>query len=91
MIGPRFFVTTSPRALGHDLLPMNLCQKAKRLGIWNPLDIDFSQGREDWRRKRFARIEKARNSSVDEIERAALGPELPGDDLVNETPSTAVS
>jgi ribonucleoside-diphosphate reductase beta chain len=28
---------------------MRLWQKAKRLGIWNPAEIDFSQDRVDWR------------------------------------------
>ena len=31
-------------------LPYNLYQKAKRAGIWNPVDIDFSQDREDWKK-----------------------------------------
>lgn len=30
--------------------PWRLFEKAKRLGIWNPSDIDFRQDREDWRR-----------------------------------------
>ena len=29
---------------------MRLFEKAKRLGIWNPSDIDFSQDRADWLR-----------------------------------------
>jgi ribonucleoside-diphosphate reductase beta chain len=29
---------------------MRLYEKAKRLGIWNPSDIDFSQDRADWER-----------------------------------------
>ncbi len=28
--------------------PLRLYQKAKKLGIWNPADIDFSQDRKDW-------------------------------------------
>ncbi|MBD3107971.1 R2-like ligand-binding oxidase [Bacillus sp. AGMB 02131] len=31
-------------------LPYNLYQKAKRAGIWNPVDIDFSQDKEDWKK-----------------------------------------
>jgi ribonucleoside-diphosphate reductase beta chain len=27
---------------------MRLYEKAKRLGVWNPADLDFSQDREDW-------------------------------------------
>jgi len=41
------YVTTT-RALdrGHPML--RLYEKAKRLGIWNPSDIDLSQDRRDW-------------------------------------------
>lgn len=28
--------------------PLRLYQKAKKLGIWNPADIDFSQDKKDW-------------------------------------------
>lgn len=41
------FVTTS-RGLQRHTPPMRLFEKAKRLGIWNPSDIDFSQDRADW-------------------------------------------
>ncbi len=41
------FVTTSS-GLRRDMPPMRLYEKAKRLGIWNPSDIDFSQDRADW-------------------------------------------
>ncbi len=44
------FVTTSGRGLRHDILPMRLYQKAKRLGIWDPNSIDFSQDIQDWQR-----------------------------------------
>lgn len=40
--------STSPVGLRYDLFPMVLWDKAKRLGIWNPADIDFSQDRRDW-------------------------------------------
>lgn len=43
-------ITTSPRGINHNSLPYQLYQKAKRYGIWNPQDIDFSQDREDWMR-----------------------------------------
>ena len=36
------FVTTR-QGLRRDLLPMRLYEKAKRLGIWNPSEIDFSK------------------------------------------------
>ena len=41
------FATTT-RGLDRSLLPMRLYEKAKRLGIWNPSDIDFSKDRADW-------------------------------------------
>ncbi len=41
------FVTTS-RGLRRDTLPMRLFEKAKRLGVWNPSEIDFSQDIDDW-------------------------------------------
>lgn len=41
------FVTTT-RGLDRDLLPMRLYEKAKKLGIWNPSDIDFSRDKQDW-------------------------------------------
>ncbi len=44
------FATTSPRGLRHDILPMRLYHKAKRLGIWDPRSIDFTQDRADWLR-----------------------------------------
>ena len=40
--------STSPVGLRYDLFPMKLWDKAKRLGIWNPADIDFTQDRIDW-------------------------------------------
>jgi ribonucleoside-diphosphate reductase beta chain len=43
------FVTTS-RGLRRDAPPMRLYEKAKRLGIWNPSEIDFSQDVVDWQR-----------------------------------------
>jgi ribonucleoside-diphosphate reductase beta chain len=43
------FVTTT-RGLRRQSPPMRLFEKAKRLGIWNPSDIDFSQDKADWAR-----------------------------------------
>jgi ribonucleoside-diphosphate reductase beta chain len=31
-----------------DCYPLRLFQKAKRLGAWDPADVDFTQDREDW-------------------------------------------
>jgi ribonucleoside-diphosphate reductase beta chain len=39
---------TVERALDSDALPMRLYEKAKRLGVWNPSDIDFTRDRADW-------------------------------------------
>lgn len=44
------FHTTSSRGLRHDILPMRLYQKAKKLGVWDPQSIDFSQDILDWQR-----------------------------------------
>jgi ribonucleoside-diphosphate reductase beta chain len=41
------FATTT-RGLNRDLPPMRLYEKAKKLGIWNPSDIDFSKDKQDW-------------------------------------------
>ena len=41
------FVTTT-RGLRQDTLPYRLFQKAKKLGGWDPNDIDFSQDIVDW-------------------------------------------
>jgi ribonucleoside-diphosphate reductase beta chain len=41
------FATTT-RGLNRDLPPMRLYEKAKKLGIWNPSDIDFSKDKLDW-------------------------------------------
>jgi ribonucleoside-diphosphate reductase beta chain len=43
------FVTTT-RGLQRHAPPMRLFEKAKRFGIWNPSDIDFTQDKADWQR-----------------------------------------
>ncbi len=40
---------TTTRGLDRASLPMRLFEKAKRLGVWNPADIDLSRDRDDWR------------------------------------------
>lgn len=45
----RTLQSTSATGLRYDLLPMKLWEKAKRLGTWNPSDIDFTRDRADWR------------------------------------------
>ncbi len=44
------FATTSSKGLRQDILPMRLYHKAKKLGIWDPQSIDFSQDILDWQR-----------------------------------------
>lgn len=44
----RTFQSTSSTGLDYNLFPMKLWAKAKKLGIWDPVDIDFEQDREDW-------------------------------------------
>ena len=41
------FITTT-RGLQRDIPPMRLYEKAKKLGIWNPSDIPFTQDIPDW-------------------------------------------
>ena len=41
------FATTT-RGLDRNAPPMRLYEKAKKLGIWNPADIDLSKDRADW-------------------------------------------
>ncbi len=43
-------LTTSARGLRHDIFPMRLYHKAKKLGVWDPRDIDLRRDREDWRK-----------------------------------------
>jgi ribonucleoside-diphosphate reductase beta chain len=43
------FATTT-RGLQRDIPPMKLYEKAKKFGIWNPSEIDFSQDVEDWKK-----------------------------------------
>jgi ribonucleoside-diphosphate reductase beta chain len=49
LMSPHAFATTT-RGLRRDMPPMRLFEKAKRFGIWNPSDIDFSQDKADWAR-----------------------------------------
>lgn len=44
----RTFQTTSSRGLNYDTPPMRLWLKAKKLGVWDPMDIDFEQDKTDW-------------------------------------------
>ncbi|HKF77146.1 MAG TPA: R2-like ligand-binding oxidase [Candidatus Dormibacteraeota bacterium] len=42
------YATTSERGLRWDSVPMRLWQKAKRLGTWDPADIEFTTDCEQW-------------------------------------------
>jgi ribonucleoside-diphosphate reductase beta chain len=48
LTAPRESFTTNTRKLNYNSFPMRLWQKAKKFGIWNPSDIDFSQDIKDW-------------------------------------------
>lgn len=50
MNSPRQEFVTTTRGLRRDAPAMHLFEKAKRYGIWNPSDIDFSRDRDDWLR-----------------------------------------
>ncbi|NWF71236.1 MAG: R2-like ligand-binding oxidase [Chloroflexi bacterium] len=43
------FATTT-RGLRRESPPMRLFEKAKKFGIWNPSDIDFTQDKADWQK-----------------------------------------
>jgi ribonucleoside-diphosphate reductase beta chain len=45
----RVLQTTSEKRLNHSILPMRLYHKAKKFGIWDPRDIDFTQDQEGWK------------------------------------------
>ncbi|MGK4042582.1 hypothetical protein AB0Y20_09855 [Heyndrickxia oleronia] len=42
-------VTTSSEGLMENSYPYRLYQKAKKFGVWNPQNINFSQDKEDWK------------------------------------------
>jgi ribonucleoside-diphosphate reductase beta chain len=44
----RVYTTLTSHGLHHDTLPMRLYHKAKKLGTWDPRDIDLTQDRQDW-------------------------------------------
>ena len=53
------YATVSGKGLDWNSVPMRLFQKAKKLGTWDPQDLDFSSDRADW-------------ASFDDIERDFL-------------------
>ncbi len=46
----RRYHTTSPGGLDHGLPVMGLWHKGKKLGVWDPRDIDFTTDIADWKR-----------------------------------------
>ncbi|MGH2480267.1 MAG: R2-like ligand-binding oxidase [Ktedonobacteraceae bacterium] len=46
----RTYTTLTNRGLRHDTWPMRLYHKAKKLGTWDPRDIDLTQDLQDWQR-----------------------------------------
>lgn len=42
-------LTTSSEGLMENSYPYRLYQKAKKFGVWNPQNINFSQDKEDWK------------------------------------------
>jgi ribonucleoside-diphosphate reductase beta chain len=46
--GVRVLQTVTEQGIDHSILPMRLYHKAKKLGVWDPRDIDFERDREDW-------------------------------------------
>jgi ribonucleoside-diphosphate reductase beta chain len=42
------YMTISSRGLDFNSIPMRLFQKAKKLGTWDPWDIDLSRDQADW-------------------------------------------
>mgnify|MGYP000594086726 CR=1 FL=1 len=47
---PHQQLATITRGLRRDTPPMRLFEKAKRYGIWNPSDLDFTRDVADWQR-----------------------------------------
>lgn len=44
----RHYVSTSEKGINRDSLPFRLYEKAKKFGVWDPRDIDFSKDKADW-------------------------------------------
>jgi ribonucleoside-diphosphate reductase beta chain len=45
---PHTSFATTTRGLNRDLPPMRLYERAKKLGIWNPSDLDLTKDKADW-------------------------------------------
>ncbi|MEK4198792.1 R2-like ligand-binding oxidase [Cytobacillus sp. FSL K6-0265] len=44
----RSYVSKSKHGINRESLPFKLYEKAKKFGVWDPRDIDFSQDKKDW-------------------------------------------
>lgn len=74
----RTYKIVTKQGLDHDSPPMKLYQKAKKLGVWNPLDIDFTKDKEDW--KKLDALEKDYMYSI--IAQFDAGEEAVSEDLL---------
>nr|BBH85458.1 ribonucleotide-diphosphate reductase [Thermosporothrix sp. COM3] len=61
---PRHTYTTLQRSLRHDIPPMRLYHKAKKLGTWDPRAIDLMKDRQDWLNMPQKKREALRNLLV---------------------------
>lgn len=55
-VGKQVYKSVSAEGIDHSNPAMKLYHKAKKLGVWNPLDIDFTKDKEDW--KKLTQIEQ---------------------------------
>lgn len=46
----RTYKSVTDEGIDHKSAPMRLYHKAKKIGIWDPRDIDFTQDKEDWKK-----------------------------------------
>lgn len=44
----RHYVSTSEQGINRESLPFKLYEKAKKFGVWDPRNIDFSNDKADW-------------------------------------------
>lgn len=44
----RYYVSTSEKGINRESLPFKLYEKAKKFGVWDPRNIDFSNDKADW-------------------------------------------
>jgi ribonucleoside-diphosphate reductase beta chain len=58
----RTYTTLTSKGLRHDIWPMRLYHKAKKLGTWDPRDIDLTQDIQDWQRLPAEQKERLRLS-----------------------------